>query len=165
MPPRPLSFGERYRRLPQPGLVAGLLLLWAATVAMAESPSTTELSVVGESGTHRFQVELAADDASRARGLMYRTSLAQDAGMLFDFGQDLLISMWMKNTLIPLDMLFIDRHGVIVNLHQRAVPLSLTPIVSAGWVRAVLELNGGTVARLKIKPGDRVVHPMFDAAE
>ncbi len=92
---------------------------------------------------------------------MFRRSLPADGGMLFDFGRDQPVSMWMKNTLIPLDMLFIDRRGVIVNLHQRAVPHSLVPISSAGRVRAVLELNGGTVGRLKIKPGDRVLHPMF----
>ncbi len=160
--PQPIG-GERHRHVYH--LLACLLLLWAVTGARAESPPTDQLTVVGESGSNRFQVELAADDASRALGLMYRTSLAQDAGMLFDFGQDQLVSMWMKNTLIPLDMLFIDRHGVIVNLHQRAVPHSLAPIASAGRVRAVLELNGGTVSRLKIKPGDRVVHPMFEPAE
>ncbi len=143
------------------GLAVALLVASAPVGGRAGGLATSELTVVGASGSHRFLVELADDDRSRARGLMFRRSLPADGGMLFDFGRDQPVSMWMKNTLIPLDMLFIDRRGVIVNLHQRAVPHSLVPISSAGRVRAVLELNGGTVGRLEIKPGDRVLHPMF----
>ncbi len=143
-------------------LAVALMVLLAPAAGRAASHATSELTVVGAGGSHRFRVELVDDDRSRARGLMFRRSLPADGGMLFDFGRDQPISMWMKNTLIPLDMLFIDRHGVIVNLHQRAVPHSLAAISSVGRVRAVLELNGGTVSRLKIQPGDRVRHPMFD---
>ena len=151
------------------GLVTALLVLLVALalvlpdVGRAADPATADLTVVGASGSHRFVVELVDDPRSRARGLMFRRSLPADGGMLFDFGHDQPVSMWMKNTLIPLDMLFIDRRGVIVNLHQRSVPHSLVPIASAGRVRAVLELNGGTVQRLDIKPGDRIAHPLFDA--
>jgi uncharacterized membrane protein (UPF0127 family) len=72
--------------------------------------------------------------------------------------------MWMKNTLIPLDMLFVDQHGRIINIHERAVPGSLEPIAAAAPARAVIELNGGTAARLGIKPGDRVIFPIFGDA-
>jgi len=95
---------------------------------------------------------------------MFRTSLAPDAGMLFDYKQPITATMWMRNTLIPLDMLFVDARGRIVNIHQRAVPQSLDVIAAAAPVRAVIELNGGTAARLGIEPGDRVVHPIFGNA-
>jgi uncharacterized protein len=106
-------------------------------------------------------VELADNDASRAKGMMFRTSMAPDAGMLFDFGQEQMASFWMRNTLIPLDMLFIKADGTILNIHQRAIPRDETGINSAGPVRAVLELNGGTVSRLGIKPGNKVLHAIF----
>ena len=92
---------------------------------------------------------------------MFRTSLAPDAGMLFIYPQPTVATMWMKNTLIPLDMLFVDIRGRIVNIRQRAVPQSLDVISAAAPVRAVIELNGGTAARLGIEPGDKVLHPVF----
>ena len=95
---------------------------------------------------------------------MFRRSLAPDAGMLFDYKQPTVATMWMRNTLIPLDMLFVDGKGRIVNIHERAVPESLDVIAAAAPVRAVIELNGGTAERLGIKPGDQVVHPIFGNA-
>jgi len=92
---------------------------------------------------------------------MYRQELAPDAGMLFDFKELTMATMWMRNTLIPLDMLFVDARGRIVNIHERAVPRSDAIIAAAAPVRAVIELNGGTAARLGIKPGDRVIYPIF----
>lgn len=92
---------------------------------------------------------------------MYRRSMAPDAGMLFDFGRPQPTTFWMKNTLIPLDMLFVGADGRIVNIHERAVPMSEEMIPSQGIVRAVIELNGGTAARLGIRPGDRVIYPIF----
>ncbi len=92
---------------------------------------------------------------------MFRQSLAPDAGMLFDFVTPSRAMMWMKNTLIPLDMLFVDGQGRIVNIHERAVPGSLDTIAAAAPVRAVIELNGGTAARLGIRPRDRVIFPIF----
>ncbi len=92
---------------------------------------------------------------------MFRQSLAADAGMLFDFKTPSMATMWMKNTLIPLDMLFVDEAGHIVNIAERTVPGSLATIAAAAPVRAVIELNGGTAARLGIRPGDRVVYPIF----
>ena len=81
--------------------------------------------------------------------------------MLFDYGRTQPVAMWMKNTLVPLDILFIAADGRVVNIAADAVPESLTSIPSAGPVRAVLEINAGTAARLGIKPGDRVIHPIF----
>ena len=95
---------------------------------------------------------------------MFRTSLAPDAGMLFDYRQPTAATMCMLNTFVPLDMLFVDAQGRIVNIHERAVPRSLDVIAAAEPVRAVIELNGGTAARLGIEPGDRVVHPIFGNA-
>jgi uncharacterized membrane protein (UPF0127 family) len=103
-----------------------------------------------------FRVELARTGAERAQGLMYREKLAPDAGMLFVYPTDRPVAFWMKNTLIPLDMLFIKRDGTILSIAERAVPLSEVTIPSGGPVAAVLEVNGGTVSHLGIRPGDRV---------
>jgi len=127
---------------------------------LAEFPSAP-LTIVTLSGPHPFTVELATTPAQMMQGLMYRQSLAPNAGMLFDYQAPSMASMWMKNTLIPLDMLFVDATGHIVNIHERAVPGSLDPIAAAAPVRAVIELNGGTAARLGIRPGDRVIYPIF----
>jgi uncharacterized membrane protein (UPF0127 family) len=125
---------------------------------------TSELTIISASGPHRFKVELAETPQQMTQGLMFRTSLAPDAGMLFDYRQPTAATMWMRNTLIPLDMLFVDARGRIVNIHERAVPQSDDVIAAAEPVRAVIELNGGTAERLGIEPGDRVVHPIFGNA-
>jgi uncharacterized membrane protein (UPF0127 family) len=120
------------------------------------------LAIVTQNGQrHTFQVEVARNDADRARGLMFRTSMAADRGMLFDFGKVDTISMWMQNTYLPLDMLFLRRDGTIARIAADAEPLSTASIPSGEPVLAVLELNGGTAARLGIKAGDRVEHPLF----
>lgn len=121
----------------------------------------SDLVIQTGKGPQRFRVELADNDQSRARGMMFRTSMAPDAGMLFDFKQEQMASFWMRNTLLPLDMLFIRADGTILNIHQRAIPRDETGINSAGPVRAVLEVNGGTTARLGIKAGDKVEHAIF----
>lgn len=126
--------------------------------------SSSELTILSASGPHRFKVELAETPAQMTQGLMFRTSLPPDAGMLFDYKEPTAATMWMRNTLIPLDMLFVDAQGRIVNIHQRAVPESLDLIAAAAPVRAVIELNGGTASRLGIRPGDQVVHPIFGNA-
>jgi hypothetical protein len=125
---------------------------------------TSELTIISATGPHRFKVELAETPAQMTQGLMFRRSLAPDSGMLFDYKQPTVATMWMRNTLIPLDMLFVDAQGRIVNIHQRAVPQSLDIIAAAAPVRAVIELNGGTASRLSIEPGDRVVYPIFGNA-
>ena len=121
----------------------------------------SEISIETKSGPHRFAVELADTPEKLSFGLMFRRALPQDAGMLFVYARPQQVSMWMKNTLIPLDMLFIDTSGHIVNIHQRAVPGSLEAISSKVPVRGVLELNGGTVSRLGITRGDKVRHKIF----
>lgn len=120
------------------------------------------LQVVTETGRHDFTVELAVTDRQLSQGLMNRRSLAADRGMLFDFGADQPVSMWMRNTLISLDMVFIDRRGRVVGIAERTEPMSTRIIASPGPVRAVLELNAGTARRLALKVGDTVVHPMFE---
>ena len=120
------------------------------------------LSIISQQGgPHIFRIEVVDDDEERARGLMFRREMAPDAGMLFDFGEDRPVSMWMKNTYIPLDMLFIKSDGTIITIEQLTEPHSLKSIPSRFPVRAVLELNGGTVAQLQIKLGDRVSHALF----
>lgn len=140
------------------------------STALAQAPSglvtfpTSSLVIQTSDGKrHSFKIELASSAEERAQGLMFRRGLAADAGMLFDFGRSEPVAMWMKNTLIPLDMLFIDSDGAVVNIAQRTVPGSLTPIPSAKPVRFVLELAGGSASRLAIKPGDKVLHPLFSS--
>ena len=126
---------------------------------------TSEIVIETRDGKrHDFRVELALTGRQRMQGLMYRPKLAPGAGMLFDYGRETPVTMWMKNTMVPLDMLFIAADGVIVNIAERTVPGSLTQIPSDGPVRAVLEINAGATARLGIKPGDRVSHRIFDGA-
>lgn len=143
-------------------LFAGVLAVFVA-VTLARADNLTSLSITTASGTQRFMVEFADTPERRAVGLMHRASMPADHGMLFDFKTDAPVAMWMRNTRIPLDMLFIARDGRIVNIAERTVPFSETTVPSKGPVRAVLELNGGTSARLGIKPGDRVTHSMFKA--
>jgi uncharacterized membrane protein (UPF0127 family) len=112
---------------------------------------------------HDFSVELAITPPQQQQGLMFRRDMAPDAGMLFVYRPVRRVSMWMRNTVIPLDMLFIADDGRVVKIVERAVPLSLKTISSDRPVRAVLELNGGTVERLGLAFGDRVLHRTFGA--
>ena len=147
-------------------LLLPLLLAACANVALAQLAqfATAPLTIVTGGGPHKFTVELATTPAQMEQGLMFRRSLAPDAGMLFDYAAPSMAMMWMKNTLIPLDMLFVDTQGRIINIHERAVPGTLATISTAAPARAVIELNGGTAARLGIRPGDRVMFPIFGSA-
>jgi uncharacterized membrane protein (UPF0127 family) len=149
-------------------LLLGILLATALPGRAAEPQlqqfATAHLTIVSADGPHRFMVELAETPGQMEQGLMFRRSLAPDAGMLFDFKQPTVATMWMRNTLIPLDMLFVDQQGLIVNIAQRAVPESDQTIAAVKPVRVVIELNGGTAERLGIKPGDRVLYPIFGNA-
>src|SRR5437588_2839058 len=144
-------------------LFAAALLALSGFVGHAQLATfpKAELTIVSAGEPHKFTVELATTPGQMEQGLMFRKSLAPDAGMLFDYRAPSMAAMWMKNTLIPLDMLFVDQQGRIINIHERAVPGSLDPIAAAGPARAVIELNGGTAAHLGIKPGDRVIYPIF----
>jgi uncharacterized membrane protein (UPF0127 family) len=134
-------------------------------VAAAEAPVALDrdpLTIVAASGERfQFEVEVARTPAERARGLMFRESLADDKGMLFDFGDPQTVAMWMRNTLIPLDILFVRSDGRISSIARDAEPLSDRVMESAEPVRAVLELTGGLTAERGIEPGDRIVHPIF----
>ncbi len=151
--------------------LAFVALVLLPSLGPAQSPASvgferSRLVVVSGAERHVFSVELALTPEQRALGLMYRRQLAPDAGMLFDFGpRPQRASMWMRNTFIPLDMLFITADGRIESIAQRTVPQSLESISSRGPVRGVLELNGGTTSRLGIAPGDVVEHPIFGNAE
>lgn len=147
---------------------AAMAVLWAVlggVTARADGHpvrfAESKVIVHTAGGAHPFAVELAVDDAQRALGLMYRHELPVGRGMLFDFGRDIYISMWMRNTFIPLDMLFIDAGGRITFIRERTTPQSLDTIEAPGRNRAVLEVAAGTVARLGIRVGDHVEHPMF----
>ena len=142
-------------------MVAVLLAGGAAAQAPVEF-GRSRIEVVSAAGARRaMDVEMATTPDQLRQGLMYRRSLAADAGMLFDFGSDQPVSMWMKNTLIPLDMVFIAGDGRVVGITERAVPQSLAIISSPGPVRAVLEINGGAAARLGIHAGDHILNPIF----
>jgi hypothetical protein len=119
------------------------------------------LEVVSGNASHVFQVEVMRNDAERARGLMFRQFMPQDRGMLFDFERDTSVSMWMRNTYIPLDMLFIKADGRVHRVHERAQPLDETPIPAGAPVRYVLEINGGLAAKLGLKAGDVVKHALI----
>ncbi len=120
--------------------------------------SKLNIAIETETGSHQFTVEIAETERQLARGLMGRQSLAVDAGMLFIYSRPRRAAMWMKDTLLPLDMLFVGEDGTIINIIERTMPMSLATLRSINPVRAVLEVNAGTVARLGIKPGNRVVH-------
>lgn len=145
--------------------LALLLGTGAANAAGAESESAAELdaafpraviTVEGRAACHRIGVWLALDAAQRARGLMHVRAMADDRGMLFLYPGERRVSMWMKNTLIPLDMVFIRADGTVANVAAHTEPLSLESVYSRGPVSAVLELNAGTADLLGIEPGRRI---------
>jgi uncharacterized membrane protein (UPF0127 family) len=139
-----------------------LLPLLLAAVAHSYAQTGLErLSIRGSGGVHVFEVEVARTVDERARGLMFRRYLPADRGMLFDFGVDGPVAMWMKDTFIPLDMLFIRKDGTIARIAENTEPHSTRTISSGEDVRSVLELNGGVSAKLGIKAGDTVLHPLF----
>ena len=112
-------------------------------------------------GVRHFRARIADDPAEREHGLMFVSVLPEDEGMLFDFGDASPRAFWMKNTLIPLDIIFIGADGRIINIAENTTPYSLEPAPSAGPALAVLEIGGGLSAELGIRPGDRVVHRIF----
>ena len=142
------------------------LILFSATKGEAQSFGLnnferSKLSVLSKSKSHEFIVEIARTDRQQRQGLMFRRRLASNEGMLFVYSSAKILKMWMKNTYLPLDMLFIDARGRIVNIVERTVPGSLETISSVERAMAVLEVNGGTTSRLKIQKGDRVRHRAF----
>jgi hypothetical protein len=141
---------------------AGLLLALVATAGGSAALDRSPLAIETGHGRFEFEVELAATPAERARGLMFRESLADDHGMLFDFGSAKPVAMWMRNTYISLDILFIRADGSISRIARNTEPLSDRVIDSGEPVTAVLELRGGLTSEHGIEAGDRVVHPLFE---
>ncbi|MCL6739753.1 DUF192 domain-containing protein [Sphingomonas sp. RB56-2] len=131
----------------------------SSAVELGQSPAGLEqvpLTITSGGAKHRFTVEVASTGEQQAMGLMYRNRLDPDRGMIFPFDTVRQASFWMKNTLIPLDLIFIRPDGRIANIEANAVPLSLQPIYSDGEVTAVLEVAGGRAAELGVRPGDKV---------
>jgi uncharacterized protein len=155
------------RRYVLPGccVIALVLALHTMTIAagIPASMAVEPVEVVTSAGErHMFSAYLADTHETRSRGLMYVTRLEPDRGMLFDFKSPRPVHMWMKNTPLSLDMLFIDALGVITRIERRTRPFSTEVIASGTEVRAVLELNGGVTEKLGIAAGDRVVHRLFE---
>lgn len=144
-------------------IVVALPIGILSTHVAAAKPAAGKLAIEPHGGgpALAFDIEIATTDEERAVGLMFRTSLADDHGMLFHYGASQELTMWMRNTYIPLDMVFIRPDGVIHRIEVMAEPLSDRVISSGQPVAAVLELAGGAAARLGIKPGDVVRHPLF----
>ena len=134
-----------------------LLSLTGAAVMAAEFFAREPLTLECKSGApETFNVELALTAEQREQGLMKRHAIGENEGMLFDFGESRIVYMWMKNTILPLDMIFLDETGTVVHTHENAVPYSETIIPSVEPVRFVLEVSAGTVSRLQIWKGDRL---------
>lgn len=143
------------------GPIALVLLGLVLAAVPARAAGEQTLEIASKTGVHVFSVEIAENDAERAKGLMYRRELPEGRGMLFDFHRDQEVSFWMQNTYIPLDMIFIRGDGRILRIEENTEPLSTRMIPSRGAVRAVLEVIGGTSLKLGIAPGDRVASPIF----
>ncbi len=168
----PAAASQRKGRIAIVVLVAAMLLVSATAIytnltskfteAVAKSPDGLEtLTIVTASGPHPFQVEVMRTDEERGRGLMERRFMPADRGMLFDFHREEPVAMWMKNTYIPLDMVFIRKDGTVQRIAERTEPLSERTIESGAPVLGVLELNGGAASQIGLKPGDKVQHPLF----
>jgi uncharacterized membrane protein (UPF0127 family) len=147
-------------------LMIAVMSLMLATTACAADAKTEKLTVVSKDGTeHYFNVEIAATPVDREVGLMFRTSMDPNHGMLFEMDANATVEFWMKDTLIPLDMLFVAADGTIKTIHENAIPKDLTPLSSKAPVTGVIELNGGRAAALGIAPGDKVVVPFFGSGK
>ncbi|MFM5907831.1 MAG: DUF192 domain-containing protein [Novosphingobium sp.] len=135
----------------------------AATTSLASAPKhpasglpVVPLTVTTRSGKHAFKVEVAASSEEQAKGLMFRTEMGADEGMIFPMDPPRMASFWMKNTVIPLDIIYVGKDRRILNIAAQAVPYDTKPLFSNGPVIAVLELGGGRAAQLGIAPGDKV---------
>lgn len=149
-------------RLPHWIVLVAALALPPATANALETFEKSTVTIETAAGGHlKFQAELAITPAQQTQGLMFRQKLPQDAGMLFVYQAPQSSAFWMQNTYIPLDMLFIESDGRIERIHANAAALTTTPIDGPAKTKAVLEINGGLSAKLGIRPGDHVVHPLI----
>ena len=154
-------------RVSKPAVFAALILVGGLPLGYLAAQTAgprEELTVAAKTGPHEFQVEIADDQRETQLGLMFRRSMADDEGMLFDFGAEEPRSFWMRNTYIPLDMLFIKADGTIDSIAERTTPLSDKSVPSKGPVRYVLEINGGLSDMLGIAAGDTVSGPALEAS-
>jgi len=158
-----MYFGSVVRRPgPQLWLIAALVAMLGAFAGLpAQAASFQPLEIVTKNGVHVFSVEMATTEEEKTTGLMYRKELPDGKGMLFDFSPEQQVSMWMKNTYVSLDMIFIRADGRILRIAENTEPLSTRLVPSGGPVRAVLEIIGGSARKLGIAPGDRVASPIF----
>jgi uncharacterized protein len=147
--------------LARSGLVVLAVGLMAGAGNLARAAELQTLEIASKTGVHAFEVEMAITPEEKEHGLMFRRELPEGQGMLFDFQFDQNVAFWMKNTYIPLDMLFIRADGRILRVAENTEPLSERNIPSGGPVRAVLEVIGGTAKKLGIAPGDRVGGSIF----
>lgn len=149
--------------------LAGLTLLLAGGLALSAAAQTVcrddQVDLRGGWGQARFAIEVADTDATRARGLMHRETMPRFSGMLFIYDRPDRAVFWMENTLLPLDMLFIDETGRVSHIHHEARPLDRTPIDGGADVLMVLEINGGMARRLGITEGSELRHPRLDPAQ
>ena len=145
------------------GVLACAVLVVAASLSLSTSARAADpnLEVDTGSGKHAFTVEMARTNAEREKGLMNRHSMAEASGMLFDFGGDEMLLFWMKDTYIPLDMVFIDHAGRVVSIKRDAKPLDETTISSQVPAAGVLEVNAGVADKIGLKVGDEVKNPIF----
>ena len=154
-----LRFGGRFV---MPLVAASTVLLFLCTNLPARAASIQPLEIATKSGVQVFSVEMATTEEEKTTGLMYRKELPDGKGMLFDFSPEQQISMWMKNTYISLDMIFIRADGRILRIAENTEPLSTKIISSGGLAKGVLEVIAGTAQKYGIQPGDRVAHPLFN---
>lgn len=143
---------------------SGLILLFLASFSQSVSAACEidQVSLRGDWGSARFSVEIADEPQERNLGLMNRTEMAQSAGMLFIYDTPVHATFWMRNTLIPLDMVFITPQGVVSHIHENAIPLDETLIDGGRGVLAVLEINGGLSDAIGIDVGTEIQHPAFE---
>ena len=154
---------DRFRCGPRTVLLAVVVAALALFAnAGARAANFQPLEIVTRSGVHVFSVEMATTEEERQTGLMYRKELPDGKGMLFDFSPEQQISMWMKNTYISLDMIFIRADGRILRIAENTEPMSTRIISSGGPAKGVLEVIAGTAQKYGIQPGDRVAHPLFN---
>lgn len=144
------------------GFIFSLIFFYAQTARATSECSDNVVWIRGDFGTARFTVDVADDARERASGLMFRTELLQSAGMLFVYAKPQALTFWMRNTLIELDMLFVDQQGTVQYIHHRARPRDETPISGGRGLTHVLEINGGLSNELGLSTGDQLRHPSFD---
>lgn len=145
-------------------IVSVFTLLWLTVLAgesVAAQCQPDHVDLRWQGGKARFSVEVADDFEERARGLMFRKNMPRFSGMLFVYPEPAKVAFWMKNTLIPLDMIFLDETGAVAAIHEQAIPGDLTPIPGGENILAVLEVNGGLVRKLGIPIGAQMRHSAF----